>query len=64
MRTREWRYGQNAIVATVRVEPHHSHACWQAFLPTGPLVLLPLALMICVLLCGRSMMRERSLDSG
>ena len=43
MRTREWRYGQNAIVATVRVEPHHSHACWQAFLPSGPLALLPLA---------------------
>ena len=43
MRTREWRYGQNAIVATVRVEPHHSRACWQAFLPSGPLALLPLA---------------------
>ena len=43
MRTREWRYGQNAIVATIRVKPHHSHACWQAFLPSGPLALLPLA---------------------
>lgn len=43
MRTREWRYGQSAIVATVRVEPHHSRACWQAFLPSGPLALLPLA---------------------
>ena len=43
MRTREWRYGQNAIVATIRVEPHHSRACWQAFLPSGPLALLPLA---------------------
>lgn len=43
MRTREWRYGQNAIVATVRVEPHHSRACWQAFLPSGPLALLPLS---------------------
>ena len=41
--TREWRYGQNAIVATIRVEPHHSRACWQAFLPSGPLALLPLA---------------------
>ena len=43
LRTREWRYGQNAIVATIRVEPHHSRACWQAFLPSGPLALLPLA---------------------
>ena len=43
MSTREWRYGQNAIVATIRVEPHHSRACWQAFLPSGPLALLPLA---------------------
>lgn len=41
--TRQWSYGQKAIVATVRVAPDHSSACWQAFLPTGPLALLPLA---------------------
>ena len=41
--TREWRYGQNAIVATVRVESRYHRACWQAFLPSGPLALLPLA---------------------
>lgn len=43
IRTRQWSYGQKAIVATVRVAPEHSSACWQAFLPTGPLALLPLA---------------------
>jgi len=43
IRTRQWSYGQKAIVATVRVDPGHSSACWQAFLPTGPLALLPLA---------------------
>ena len=41
--TRQWSYGQKAIVATVRVAPQHSYTCWQAFLPTGPLALLPLA---------------------
>ena len=43
IRTRQWSYGQKAIVATVRVAPEHSSACWQALLPTGPLALLPLA---------------------
>ena len=43
IRTRQWSYGQKAIVATVRVAPEHSSAGWQAFLPTGPLALLPLA---------------------
>lgn len=43
IRTREWRYHQNAIVATIKVNPGHDKACWQAFLPTGPLALLPLA---------------------
>ena len=43
IRTRQWSYGQKAIVATVRVAPGHASACWQAFLPTGPLALLPLS---------------------
>lgn len=43
IRTRDWSYGQQAIVATVRVQPEHAATCWQAFLPTGPLALLPLA---------------------
>ena len=43
MRTRQWRYQQNAIVATVELEQGHRDTCWQAFLATGPLALLPLA---------------------
>ena len=43
MRTRTWSYQQQAIVATVSVEPDHAATCWQAFLPSGPLALLPLA---------------------
>ncbi len=40
---RQWSYGQRAIVATVSLDDSHQHCCWQAFLPTGPLALLPLA---------------------
>ena len=43
MRTRQWRYQQNAIVATVELEQGHADTCWQAFLASGPLALLPLA---------------------
>lgn len=40
---RRWSYQQQAIVATVALAESHQAACWQAFLPTGPLALLPLA---------------------
>lgn len=40
--TREWSYGQQAIVTTVRTELAHCHTAWQRFLPTGPLAFLPL----------------------
>ncbi|EED34635.1 protein VisC [Luminiphilus syltensis NOR5-1B] len=43
MRVREWSYQQRAIVATVALENDHAGTCYQAFLPTGPLALLPLA---------------------
>ena len=43
MPTRQWSYHQNAIVGTVALESGHGNTCWQAFLDSGPLALLPLA---------------------
>ncbi len=43
MPTRQWSYHQNAIVGTVALQSGHLNTCWQVFLDSGPLALLPLA---------------------
>jgi 2-octaprenylphenol hydroxylase len=43
MPTREWSYAQTAIVATVGLAHGHAATCWQVFLESGPLAMLPLA---------------------
>lgn len=40
---RRWRYHQSAIVGTVALASSHRQTCYQAFLASGPLALLPLA---------------------
>jgi len=40
--TREWEYGHNAIVTTVKTALPHEATAWQRFMPTGPLAFLPL----------------------
>jgi 2-octaprenylphenol hydroxylase len=40
--TREWDYGQQAIITTVRTEFSHGFTAWQRFMRTGPLAFLPL----------------------
>ncbi|MDG1772744.1 MAG: FAD-dependent monooxygenase [Oceanicoccus sp.] len=43
MEMREWDYGHDAIVATVKNENSHQQTAWQRFLPEGPLAFLPLS---------------------
>ncbi|OGO91524.1 MAG: hypothetical protein A3F10_03220 [Coxiella sp. RIFCSPHIGHO2_12_FULL_42_15] len=40
---RERSYQQHAIIAVVTTQMSHQHTGWQAFLPTGPLAVLPLS---------------------
>jgi 2-octaprenylphenol hydroxylase len=42
--TRDWSYGQQAIVATIHSEHAHQHTAWQRFIGSGPLAVLPLQL--------------------
>jgi 2-octaprenylphenol hydroxylase len=41
--TRDWPYGQSAIVTHLRPEKSHQNTAWQRFLRDGPLGMLPLA---------------------
>lgn len=41
--TREWDYGQKAIVATLEMQQSHKQTARQSFLRTGPLAFLPLS---------------------
>ncbi len=38
--THGWRYDQSAVVAIVKTSLHHGEACYQRFMPTGPLAFL------------------------
>jgi len=40
--TREWSYGQEAIITTIEAELRHDKVARQRFMSTGPLALLPL----------------------
>lgn len=42
--TREWSYGQQAIVCTIKTAQPHRFTAWQRFMNTGPLAVLPLHL--------------------
>ncbi len=43
IQTREWPYGQSAVVTHLAPELPHRNTAWQRFLVTGPLGMLPLS---------------------
>ena len=42
VKTKEWSYHQEAIVATIETQYSNQQTAWQCFTPKGPLALLPL----------------------
>jgi ubiquinone biosynthesis monooxygenase Coq6 len=60
-----WGYGQEAVVATVKVktDPRHwdaaNRTAWQRYLPTGPLALLPLWGDLCSIVWSLPMLEAR-----
>lgn len=42
-KVREWDYGQNAIVTTIRTQLPHQFTAWQRFTREGPVAFLPLS---------------------
>lgn len=40
--TKQWDYGQHAIVTTITTENSNQLTAWQRFMPSGPLAFLPL----------------------
>lgn len=43
LQTREWDYGHQAVVTTVRTAMRHRKTAWQRFMCDGPLAFLPMA---------------------
>lgn len=42
IKTRQWDYGQTAIIANVTPDQPHNHVAYERFTDTGPMALLPL----------------------
>ena len=41
IKSRTWKYNQNAFVTSLKSEKHHKNTAWQIFTPSGTIALLP-----------------------